>query len=99
MKRTTRKPLDPRAAATAEAPKTRAEMIEKTIEDAMRPYLGVLPPEGLKSMRDALEDALTTHPVAVEAFDAMERQAPKQRSGTRVRGEDPRGGDDGGGAA
>jgi hypothetical protein len=74
-------------------------MIEEMIEEAMRPYLKVLPPEGLKSMRDAIEDALTTHPVGVEALDAMERQAPQQRSGTRVRGEDPRGGDDGGGAA
>jgi hypothetical protein len=99
MKRTTPTPLDLRPEAPPEAPKTRAEMIEEMIEEAMRPYLKVLPPEGLKSMRDAIEDALTTHPVGVEALDAMERQAPQQRSGTRVRGEDPQGGDDGGGAA
>jgi len=99
MKRTPSKPLDPCAEATPEVPKTRAEIIAETIDDAMRPYLGVLPPEGLKSMRDALEDALTTHPVAVEALDAIEQQAPRDRSGTRVRGEDPRGEDDDGGAA
>lgn len=99
MKRAPHKPLDPRPDAAPEAPKSRAEIIEELIEETMRPYLDVLPPDGLKSMRDALEDALTTHPVALDALDAMEKQAPEDRSGTRVRGEDPQGGDDDGGAA
>jgi hypothetical protein len=84
MKPPSSKPLDPHAVTT---PRSRAEIIAQTIEDAMRPYLHVLPPEGLKSMRDALEDALTTHPAALEALAAMEEQLPVDRSGTRPRGD------------
>jgi hypothetical protein len=88
MKRTPRKPPEPRAKTKPAAPKTRAEVIEATIQDAMRPYLGVMPPEGLKTMRDILEDALTTHPVATEALDDIEKQAAEEASGTRTK---PRG--------
>jgi hypothetical protein len=72
-------------------------IVEETIREAMRPYLGVLPPEGLKSMRDALVDALTTHPDALEALEAIKQGPPVGRSGTRPRGEDDDGED--GGAA
>lgn len=59
--------------------------VEATIQRAMRPYLGVLPPAGLQTMRDALVEALTTHPVAVEATEALRKQAVAAGSGTRVR--------------
>jgi hypothetical protein len=39
-------------------------ILEATIERAMAPYVGVLPAEGLRIMRERLEDALTTHPDA-----------------------------------
>jgi hypothetical protein len=102
MKRTPRKPVEPRAEATSEVPASRDELIAKAIEDAMRPYLAVLPPYALKSMRDALEEALTTHPVAVEALDEMMEQAAKDGSGTRARGDaphDPHDDDEDGGVA
>jgi hypothetical protein len=67
------------------APRSRHEILEETIEEAMRPYVGVLPPEGLKTMRDILEDALTTHPVALEALAELEGQPAADRSGTRPR--------------
>jgi|HubBroStandDraft_6_1064221.scaffolds.fasta_scaffold289296_2 hypothetical protein len=70
-------------------PSLRAEpldpIVEEAIERAMRPYVGVLPPSGLQSMRDALVDALTTHPVALEALAALKEQAPQGGSGTRRR--------------
>jgi hypothetical protein len=84
---------------TPPAKRTRQQMVNDTIEDAMRPYLGVLPDHALKTMRDILEDTMATHPVAVEAFDEMEREAAvADGSGTRVRdgGNDS---DDEGGAA
>jgi hypothetical protein len=63
-------------------------VLVKAIEDAMRPYLGVLPASGLATMQDILIDALTTHPVAVEALAELKEQDPTGASGTRVRRED-----------
>ncbi len=76
----------PKVEAAPDAPRSRREIIEATIEEAMRPYLGVLPPEGLQTMRDILEDAMTTHPVALEALDQLAAQPP-DRSGTRPKGD------------
>jgi hypothetical protein len=70
--------------------KTRAQIVEETIERAMRPYVGVLPPSGLRTMRDILEDALTTHPEALAALDELEAEPTENRSGQRRRSdEDP----------
>ena len=79
---------------------TREEIIAETIEDAMRPYLGVLPEHALRTMRDILEDTMTTHPVALEALDALDPSQPVDESHTRPR-EDKSGdgGDDGEGTA
>lgn len=60
-------------------------IVEATIQRAMRPYLGVLPPAALQTMRDTLVEALTMHPVAVEAVDALRKRAAADGSGTRVR--------------
>jgi hypothetical protein len=68
---------------------TRRQVIDAAIEDAMRPYLGVLPPSGLKTMRDILEDALTTHHVAVEAIDELVGGKAPGQSGTREKHEAP----------
>jgi len=83
MKRAPKKSAAP---APAKAPLD--PIIEDAIERAMRPYLGVLPPEGLKTMRDILEDTLTTHPVAVEALAEMRGEPVVDKSGTRPRRED-----------
>jgi hypothetical protein len=63
----------------------RDRIVAESIEEAMRPYLGVLPEEALTSMRDILEEAMETHPVALEALDAIEARPAVDRSGTRVR--------------
>jgi hypothetical protein len=76
-----------------ETPKPRAEIIAETIDHALGPYLGVLPPEALQSMRDVLEDALATHPAATEALDALRGRQPMVGSGTRARGENDGDGD------
>jgi hypothetical protein len=82
---------------TPEKP-TREQIVAETIEEAMLPYLGVLPAHALATMRDILEDTMSTHPVALEALDAMDAPQPVGRSGTRVRddGDGERG--EGGGA-
>ena len=68
-------------------------ILAKAVEDAMRPYLDILPASGLETMRDILVDALTTHPVAVDALAEIRRnEPPSGGSGTRVRRDD---GDDG----
>ena len=51
----------------------------------MRPYLGVLPPEGLATMREILEETMATHPVALDALAEMEGAQPRDRSGTRAK--------------
>lgn len=91
MKRAPKKPAAPAPAKPPLDP-----IVEDTIERAMRPYLGVLPPEGLKTMREILEDTLTTHPVALEALTEMRGEPVVDKSGTRPRRE---GEDDGEGGA
>jgi len=63
-------------------------IVVEAIEKAMRPYLGVLPASGLATMQDILIDALTTHPVAVEALAELKAQAPDGGSGTRAKREE-----------
>jgi hypothetical protein len=60
-------------------------ILEATIERAMAPYVGVLPAEGLRIMRERLEDALTTHPDAVTALARLKAKTADDRSGTRPR--------------
>jgi hypothetical protein len=67
------------------APEPLDPIVEEVIQQAMLPYLGVLPPSGLESMRYALVDALTTHPDAIDALRAMREQPAADGSGTRVR--------------
>jgi hypothetical protein len=81
-------------APASEAPKSRRQIIEEAIEKAMLPYLRVLPPEGLRIMREQLEDALMTHPVALDALDAATGPKVPDRSGTRPRRDDGDQGDD-----
>jgi hypothetical protein len=69
-------------------PQSREQIVAETIEEAMAPYLGVLPKEALETMRDILEEAMATHPVALAALDALDAQAAPDRSGTRARDHD-----------
>jgi hypothetical protein len=98
-----RKKPNKTAGAEPDEKRTRRQLIDEAIEDAMRPYAGVLPASGLQIMRDILEDALATHPVAVEALDEMTGGKSPGQSGTRTKGEDdgeePPGDDGEGGVA
>ena len=66
-------------------PQSRRQIVDETIAEAMAPYLGVLPKEALETMRDILEEAMATHPVALEALAALEAEAAPDRSGTRAK--------------
>jgi hypothetical protein len=61
-------------------------IVTAAIVRAMRPYLDVLPMEALEIMRDRLVDALTTHPVALDALAEMRQEPGAGQSGTRVKG-------------
>jgi hypothetical protein len=51
--------------------------IEAQIERTLRPYVGVAPPALLQTMREELELALRTHPVAAGLVGALrDRGAP-----------------------
>jgi hypothetical protein len=93
MKPTRKKPKKQGPIEQGPTKQTREQIIAESIEDAMRPYLGVLPPEALQTMRDILEDTMATHPVATQALDELVGQPVPDRSGTRVREEN--GGQDG----
>src|SRR5262249_41219548 len=51
-------PQEPTMNATSKDP-----VLEAELERALAPYRDVLPPDVLEEFRDALEDALNTHPV------------------------------------
>jgi hypothetical protein len=76
----------PKAAEkTPPVKQSREQFVAETIEDAMRPYLGVLPAHALATMREILEDTMATHPVALEALDAMDAPPVVTTSGTQLR--------------
>ncbi len=57
-------------------------IVEAEVERAISPYVGLLPPEVLKTMREVLEDALTTHPVAMKLIDHLRERVAPDASGT-----------------
>jgi hypothetical protein len=59
--------------------------IEAQIESSLRPYLGIAPPALLLAMRESLETALTTHPVAVGLLKQLRDRAAPQKSGDEPR--------------
>jgi len=68
-------------------------IIEETIRRAMEPYIGVLPQPALAIMRETLIDALTTHPTALEALNALQERPVVDKSGTRTRSDEAEDGD------
>lgn len=59
------------------AARTAAEIVEETIERTLATYRGRVPAEMLESLRDLLQDTLTTDPYAVGLSKAIEaRTAP-----------------------
>jgi hypothetical protein len=50
------------------------------VERALALYRGLVPPALLETMRETLEDALRSHPVAVGLIDQLSERAAPQRS-------------------
>lgn len=76
-------------------------IVEAQIERSVSRYAALVPPEMLATMREILEDALTTHPVAVKLVDNLRERAAPDMSGTVVKdgaapiGEEKTGGEKG----
>jgi hypothetical protein len=60
--------------------------IEAEIERAIAPYRALLAPDALDEFRDALRDALTAHPVAVDLVGRLRPRAAVAESGDVVAG-------------
>jgi hypothetical protein len=88
------KKSDKTANAAQVARRVADPLVEAKIQRALKPYLGVAPPSLLQTMRETLEDALTTHPVAVGLLDRARKRPEPDRSGDVPKG----GGHDGGDA-
>jgi hypothetical protein len=57
-------------------------IVEAQIERSLSRYAGLVPPEMMATMREVLEDALTTHPVAVKLVDHLRERVAPDTSGT-----------------
>jgi hypothetical protein len=60
-------------------------LVEAEIQRALAPYVALLSPDALAIMRDVLEDALTTHPVAVKLLDHIRERPEQDTSGVVVK--------------
>lgn len=49
--------------------------IEAEVARALEPYLALLAPEALDELRDALRDALSAHPVAIDLVGRLRPRA------------------------
>jgi hypothetical protein len=59
----------------------RDPFIETEIERSIQPYIGLAPPALLEAMRDALRDALETHPVAKGLIGHLRHRTAPRVSG------------------
>ena len=57
-------------------------LVAAEVERALSPYVGLVPPDVLQTMREVLEDALTTHPVAMKLLDHLRERVAQEVSGT-----------------
>nr|AYM54433.1 hypothetical protein [Phaselicystis flava] len=55
--------------------------IQAEIARAMKPYLGVAPPQLLATMRATLEEQMRTHPVMLGMMKQLVARKPVDRSG------------------
>lgn len=60
--------------------RTEDPFIEAEVERALAPYQALLTPEALDELRDALRDALSTHPVAVDLVGRLRPRAAVAKS-------------------
>lgn len=57
-------------------------IVEAQIERSLSRYAGLVTPEMMATLRDVLEDALTTHPVAQKLVDSLRERTVPDASGT-----------------
>jgi hypothetical protein len=57
-------------------------IVEAQIERSLSRYAGLVTPEMMATLREVLEDALTTHPVALKLVDSLRPRAVPDASGT-----------------
>jgi hypothetical protein len=57
-------------------------IVEAQIARSLSRYAGLVTPEMLATLREVLEDALTTHPVALKLVDSLRERAAPDVSGT-----------------
>ena len=57
-------------------------IVEAQIERSLSRYAGLVTPEMMATLREVLEDALTTHPVALKLVDSLRERAAPDASGT-----------------
>jgi hypothetical protein len=72
--------------------KPKDPIIEAQIERTLKPYIGVATPEMLQTMREELEEMLTTHPTAVGLLNQLrDRAAPLASGDVPKEGAEPEG--------
>jgi hypothetical protein len=57
-------------------------IVEAQIARSLARYAGLVTPEMMATLREVLEDALTTHPVALKLVDSLRERAVPDASGT-----------------
>ncbi len=57
-------------------------IVEAQIERSLSRYAGLVTPEMMATLREVLEDALTTHPVALKLVDSLRERTAPDASGT-----------------
>jgi hypothetical protein len=60
-------------------------LVQKTIEATLATYRGRVPPDMLRSLREVLEDALSTDPYAVALIRQLKARPVPVTSGVEVR--------------
>ena len=56
-------------------------IVEAQIARSLARYAGLVTPEMMATLREVLEDALTTHPVALKLVDSLRERAVPDASG------------------
>jgi hypothetical protein len=70
---------------TTKSDQPRDPLIEAQIERTLRPYQSITPPLVLQTMREQLEEMLTTDPLAVSMMDQLRAHAVPITSGMETR--------------
>jgi hypothetical protein len=62
------------------------ELIARVIDETVEPWTGVLPPDGLRALREEIEMACHTDATLIEYLDRIRPRADSKRSGKTPKG-------------